>query len=160
MFKPRLETEVLDTVDVLDAAVHARQMEIDAVQLQLAGLFDDLLNGGSGRLAGHCAQFDHSLFLLGTPVRFILWIVANGAPSVVEVVARPSAVRHSVHDFVAHPGVYHGLLKDPHGIAVAEVVRVLGLIALDVEIAYAHCDELQSRASGSRNSPCARRIAC
>ena len=84
----------------------------------------------------------------GLPVRFVLWKVANGAPSVVEVVARPSAVRHSVHDLVAHPGVYHGLLKDPHGIAVAEMVWVLGLIAIDVEIAYAHCDELQAMPLG------------
>ena len=67
-----------------------------------------------------------------------------------DVVERPVAARHSKDDFKLDARMDQCLFKNPHAIAVAEVVRVLGLVAVEVEIADAHADKFHVVLVGKR----------
>ena len=70
-------------------------------------------------------------------VRAVLGVIADGPAAVLQVVKGPVAVGHPEHHLVLHPGVNDGLLEDAERVAVTQLVRVLGLVAFEVEVADA-----------------------
>ena len=54
-------------------------------------------------------------------------MVADGAAAVVEVVQRPHRVGDAEDDLEPHAGVGERCLEHPHGVAVAQIVRVPGI---------------------------------